>query len=301
MEESERLTEFEPTKIRSRMFRVKRFLCCNGLEQHVFAFLPARFVTTPHGRRRSAKARSFAGPRRCLPTAQGFASHAALQFIGINTNVLVRFPQSTHFPLLTAIVFLVAATVLPAQPERSSAAVAPPEAPASNLQRLMSATRRCVDSALSGRPSTPVLRYSIARGAASFLVEEQLLLRAQEAGITAIATDSAADVVLAMKEIAVDYTRLPDEDSCARRAHVACTAIINGTGSTRSTLTTVADLRDTIAADDIATVEAGGYDFTRGTALQQPSRGFWKSVVEPAVVIGASVVMTILFFTVRSQ
>ena len=57
-------------------------------------------------------------------------------------------------------------------------------------------------------------------------------------------------------------------------------------------------LTDTVAVDDISSLENPAYPFTRG---EVPSEPFFSSLFAPVVAIGSAALAVILFFTVRSN
>lgn len=75
--------------------------------------------------------------------------------------------------------------------------------------------------------------------------------------------------------------------------------ISGGATMVYSGVTFEASALDTIALSDSSFV-AGPPPFSPAIPVLRTS-GFWTRVVEPAIVLGAAVVMTILLFTVRSQ
>lgn len=54
---------------------------------------------------------------------------------------------------------------------------------------------------------------------------------------------------------------------------------------------------DTVRAGDIAELETAGIPFTHG---KPPEEGFFDTILEPAIIMGAAAVAIYLFFTVRS-
>lgn len=55
---------------------------------------------------------------------------------------------------------------------------------------------------------------------------------------------------------------------------------------------------DTVAVDEVKTIENTAYPFTQG---EVPSEPFFSSLFEPIVAISSAVLVVILFFTVRSK
>lgn len=182
-----------------------------------------------------------------------------------------------------------------------------------NLERLEECARAISDSLLGVYGGSNPLCIEVARHPASWVIEEALVRSAESRGVTIAACDSMSRgagerITLAITAIGMEYREIDAEDSLARDARIEASAIIqhrpgssNGAAGERSVAAFVAVRRDTVGADQTFNIEASGYDFAKGNVPQRGSSGVWKKLVEPAVVLGASVVMVILLFTVRSQ
>ena len=114
------------------------------------------------------------------------------------------------------------------------------------------------------------------------------------------------ELLIAVTEIGVRYVELDDEDFYRREIRLGVSASVPvarpGDGKTsRATERFDCSLHDTIEALSIADIEAPGYNFTTGTTIRINRSSFWKSVAEPAIIVGTSVVMVILLFTTRSK
>jgi hypothetical protein len=63
---------------------------------------------------------------------------------------------------------------------------------------------------------------------------------------------------------------------------------------------TALDYRDTVARRTVPALESRQYEFANGS-VPEPQKTFWKTVVEPAIVVAAIVITVVLLFTVRTQ
>ncbi|MBS1913563.1 MAG: hypothetical protein JST22_16365 [Bacteroidetes bacterium] len=171
-----------------------------------------------------------------------------------------------------------------------------------NLDVLGLCARQVCDSALASQPDSSGFCAVVIRHPASWLVEENMAQAAASHGMQVRSCDSDASVTIALRSIGVAYDVVAgDDDHVSREASIEVSALLRSSGGAIRETHYRSVRRDTVAADQVPRLDGSGYDFTRGTQPAQPGGGFWSRVVEPAVVIGASVVMTILFFTVRSQ
>jgi hypothetical protein len=187
-----------------------------------------------------------------------------------------------------------------------------------NLDRLEACARALCDSLLDAYPDKEPLCVDIVRHPASWMLEQAMLQSAAAHGIPVTTCDSSSSeaLTLAVTAIGMEYHEIDAEDSLARDARIEASAIMparkfrmpqhgNGTvesgpvGRTSASYAIVR--RDTVGADQTPLLEASGYDYARGTLPPRSGGGVWKKIVEPAVVLGAAVVMAILLFTVRSQ
>ncbi|HVZ41283.1 MAG TPA: hypothetical protein VHI13_18530 [Candidatus Kapabacteria bacterium] len=171
-----------------------------------------------------------------------------------------------------------------------------------NLDVLALCARQVCDSALASQPDSSGFCAVVIRHPASWLVEENMAQAAAGRGMHVRSCDSNASVTIALRSVGVAYDAIAgDDDRMSREATIEVSALLRPPDGVIRETHYRSVRRDTVAADQIPRLDGSGYDFARGTQPVQPGGGFWSRVVEPAVVIGASVVMTILFFTVRSQ
>lgn len=171
-----------------------------------------------------------------------------------------------------------------------------------NLEMLSACSRRACDSALASTASGSAICVEVVRHPASWVVEVALPASAEARGVGVLTCDSTAALTLAIRSIGVAYCAIDgDDERLERTATLQLTAVHRSkeTAGTARTITVIA--RDTVPSAAVPTLDGSGYDFARGQQPPASGGGFWSKVLEPAVVVGASVVMTILFFTVRSQ
>lgn len=195
----------------------------------------------------------------------------------------------------TALFLLAAAAALRAQ-------ATSPEMPPTNLEMLSACARTACDSALMQTATGTALCAEVIRHPASWVVENALPASAEARGVNVLACDSTAALTLALRSIGVVYGAIDgDDEHLERTATLQLSAVhrSKAAAGTARTITVVA--RDTVPSAAVPTLDGSGYDFARGVPPPASGGGFWSKVLEPAVVVGASVVMTILFFTVRSQ
>jgi hypothetical protein len=217
-----------------------------------------------------------------------------------------RVPRllGTCLPCMVWLAFLVS-------PGRSMAQVG-------NLERLEESSRALCDSLLDSYLTKDPLCVEIVHHPASWIVEQSMLQSAAAHGVAITTCDSntADALTLAVTAIGMEYHEIEAGDSLARDARIEATALVptkrfrlppevaasrGSAVSSRASVAITVVRRDTVGADQTSFLESSGYDFAKGTLPPRQSSGVWKKIVEPAVVIGAAVVMAILLFTVRSQ
>jgi hypothetical protein len=178
-----------------------------------------------------------------------------------------------------------------------------------NLQFLQQCARQAGDSLIAGYGSTDTLCLSVAAHPAAWLLEEGALSAALDHGIYVRHCAEGADngISIAVRSLGITYLPLDEPDSVQRIAHLEVSAALDARPESptetrrRLTRSISVDRSDTVSADGTSMLEASGYEFARGTMPPRQSSGFWSKIIEPAVILGASAVMVILLFTVRSQ
>ncbi len=177
----------------------------------------------------------------------------------------------------------------------------PATAQQGNLEMLMACSREIGDSAIALVPRSDSICARTAEHPAAWVLESGLAAAAEARSIRLVRCESPG-VSVAVTSIGVAYAATDNEDVLERTATIEAVVLVDGSpASSRVTRALRATRRDTIPAAALPVVEAAGYEFTRGTPPPPAPTGFWATVVEPAVVVGSAVVMTILLFTVRSQ
>jgi hypothetical protein len=118
-------------------------------------------------------------------------------------------------------------------------------------------------------------------------------------GVASILSDS---LLVAITGLGVEYREVDDQDLLERDVSMEITATLPGTSAgARSVRAYALHAIDTVNSDRTSLLEASGYSFTKGIGPARAGGGFWKKIVEPAVVLAASAVIVVLLFTVRSQ
>jgi hypothetical protein len=179
----------------------------------------------------------------------------------------------------------------------------------SNLQRLQQCARIISDSLLLSYGGGDTLCLTVVPHPASWLVDQATLQQSEQRKIHigSCAGNSPETLSMVVNSIGIEYRTIDDPDSVERISRLSLSASLptstasGGTSFGRVARTWSVALSDTVEAARTSSLETAGYEFTRGTLLSPDHPGFWGKIVEPAVVIGASVVMVILFFSVRSQ
>jgi hypothetical protein len=178
-----------------------------------------------------------------------------------------------------------------------------------NLQFLQQCARQAGDSLIAGYGAGDTICLSVAAHPATWLLEEAALNAALEHGIYVRHCPERPDngISIAVRSLGIAYLPLDEPDSVQRIAHLEVSAAMDAspespTGARRRLTRSISVRRtDTVSADGTSVLEASGYEFARGTLPPRQPSGFWSKIIEPAVILGASAVMVILLFTVRSQ
>lgn len=177
--------------------------------------------------------------------------------------------------------------------------------PAGNLERLRDCAILLADSVLAPYSKGDTICLEMAPHPASWLVEQSVLGRAHELGLNVLpcAPERNGRIALAITSIGVQYKLVDNIDLLARECRLDVGASLPASRSSGGRIARSFSLAsgDTVDVDQTLSIEASGYDFARGTIPPQSGGGFWKKIVEPAVILGASAVIAILLFTVRSQ
>jgi len=183
------------------------------------------------------------------------------------------------------------------------------EAQPDNLERLRSCADEVADSVVHLFAPGDTLCVTVAVHPASWLIDQAMLAVAERRGNVVSSCQENGDVGLgfAINAIGIDYLPVDETDSVERRARLDLAVSLpplKGTNGSigRSLRSFSATLTDTVATGMLDIMEGSGYDFARGKRPPPPgSTGFWSKIVEPAIVLGATAVVVILLFSVRSQ
>ena len=179
-----------------------------------------------------------------------------------------------------------------------------------NLERLQNCAEVVGDSLLMSMSNneSQELCLRVVEHPASWIVDQAMIRKATERGFTVLPCKPPFpnDVLVAITNIGVRYFELDDQDYLRREVKLGLSASLpkqDGAGSQiqRVTETREIVLKDTIEAIQAPFLESPAYNFTVGEKIHRNKSNFWSKVVEPAVVIGSTVVMVLLLFTTRSQ
>lgn len=179
-----------------------------------------------------------------------------------------------------------------------------------NLERLQECAAVLGDSLLadlSGNDSRDIC-VRVVDHPASWIVEQTMIRLLEDRGFTRVPCTPLPpnDLLVAITNIGVRYVELEDPDFFRREVKLGLSASVPKRSGASAALHHVTETRevvllDTIEADQTSMVEAPGYSFTTGTTIRHNRSNIWSKLVEPAVVVGSTVVMVILLFTTRSQ
>lgn len=224
--------------------------------------------------------------------------------LGISCQIMRRLNVS-HLPSVTF------ALLVLLEPIRASLTV--PD----NVAVVERSAKSAADSLLAHFIPGDSLCLSVVGAPGSWLVEMAILREASARRILVLSSSNCSygvsEAHIAAKKIAVRFSPIDDSDSLVRSAEISIAGAIGLVGAARvrwgeggdddSRAQIVVDYQtthvDTIARQDSSTV-SGPPPFN-STIPPRPTSGFWVRIIEPAIVIGATVVATVLLFTVRSK
>lgn len=150
----------------------------------------------------------------------------------------------------------------------------------------------------------PGIIISTAPEKLSMIVENPLTRILNDKGIKIYTSDSTGGITkvqLAIRKAFVVYEKDPlDDDSLFRKIEFE----LEGTMIHESIIIPIPLLSnvfvDKISRDDINNIENKAYEFTTADVPERDN-WFYKSIIEPVIVVGTAAVAVILLFTVRSQ
>lgn len=176
----------------------------------------------------------------------------------------------------------------------------------SNLEQIQQCARTLADSVLMPFADGDSLRLVVVEHPAGWLIDGQFLEAAADRGLRVTDSPAAPALTVAVTGLGIEYLETEESDRLLRRASLVLNTIVPAVAGIRGSSSRIAGmfataLVDTIEASQAVALESPGYPFSKGMVVSTASPGFWGKIVEPVVVLGASVVMVILLFTVRSQ
>lgn len=171
-----------------------------------------------------------------------------------------------------------------------------------NLDLVRDCAGSLADSAFA-LANAPTACCSVAEHPAAWLLQEAMVKQAAQRGVGLRDCGSSVPAItLAFTELRILYRNGIESETIARECRVTIAAIFAPTGSAPQRQQEFTAVRhDTVAASALPLIEQPGYDYLHGVNVAPPSSGFWDTVMEPAIVLGAAAVSVILLFTVRSN
>jgi hypothetical protein len=182
-----------------------------------------------------------------------------------------------------------------------------------NIEVLDTLARRTADTLRYRYPSqsahplllmpNDTLRYALAPHAGSWLLDQYLPTIFQPLRRFRSADSGKVTMLhLRLADCAVRYSQCDhDTELLTREAQILLVIGLERTSGEVLALPSVSCVyRDTLSRAAVVRVESKQYEFANGIVPEPPTT-FWKSVMEPLVVIGAAVITLVLLFTVRTQ
>jgi len=176
-----------------------------------------------------------------------------------------------------------------------------------NLQRIAEGMEIAADRVLN-RPGMPdTICMNVVDHPAGWLLSQTFLAYATGTGMTAVRCTPPyfGEVLAAVTRIRIDLVEVDDETLYRREVllELAFSLPRRGASGIEERYTTVENvhLSDTVERSGSEELADEAYQFTIPRYIASNSASFWKSVAEPAVVLGTTVVMVVLLFTTRSQ
>ncbi|MDB5036367.1 MAG: hypothetical protein JWQ98_3608 [Chlorobi bacterium] len=173
-----------------------------------------------------------------------------------------------------------------------------------NLDRLRGVASILSDSLLAGyAPNDTICAFVVSHDGA-WIMDQAIVSAAELRKLASRRCDGIGNgsTIVAITGLGVEYREVDDQDLLERDVSMEITATLPGTSAgARSVRAYALHAIDTVNSDRTSLLEASGYSFTKGIGPARAGGGFWKKIVEPAVVLAASAVIVVLLFTVRSQ
>jgi hypothetical protein len=173
-----------------------------------------------------------------------------------------------------------------------------------NLDRLRNVASALSDSLLAGYTPTDTICAFVVGHDGAWIMDQAIVSTVELRKLASRRCDGigGGSTVVAITALGVEYREVDDQDLLERDVSMEITATLPGSSSgARSVRAYAAHAIDTVNAERTSLLEASGYPFTKGIGPARAGGGFWKKIVEPAVVLAASAVIVVLLFTVRSQ
>lgn len=137
----------------------------------------------------------------------------------------------------------------------------------------------------------------------SWLVGNPLISKLSGSGIKIFndnSTGTAALMNLTIRKAYVSYENCADDDSLIRKIEFKAEGNIRLNGALLPLPVIDKSYSDVISRNDVNNIEDKNFDYARGVVPERDN-WFYKSFIEPVIVVGTAAITVILLFTVRSQ
>ncbi len=146
---------------------------------------------------------------------------------------------------------------------------------------------------------TRLLNISISEHPAAWLVKQLMINSLSQKQITIADSASENNLNINILKIAVEYKLIKSDDKLSRLITVDIDGYIKNKQITPIGKKKVV-FSDTIAVDEVGTVETSPYAFAKAT-VPHPKESFFEKYFQPLIYVSSAVIVTVLFFTLRSK
>lgn len=134
---------------------------------------------------------------------------------------------------------------------------------------------------------------------ASWLLKQNLINNLSKKQITLTDSASENNLNINILKIAVEYKLIKADDKLNRLITVDIDGYMKNTQITPIGKKKLV-YSDTIATDDVGLVEASPYAFAK-SSVPHPKESFFEKYFQPLIYVSSAVIVTVLFFTLRSK
>jgi hypothetical protein len=143
------------------------------------------------------------------------------------------------------------------------------------------------------------LKLILSEHPASWLVKQHLINNLSKKQIQLTDSASENNLNINILKISVEYKLIKADDKLNRLITVDIDGYIKN-----KQITPIGKKKlvysDTIATDDVGLVEASPYSFAKA-AVPHPKESFFEKYFQPLIYVSSAVIVTVLFFTLRSK